>query len=70
MRKEAELLKLRNEKLDLDNLALEVTVAQTNFERLRDEAKAARDNFAAEALTRDGEISQAEVALDLAQTTP
>ena len=70
LRKEAELLKLQNEKVDLDNLALETTVAQTNFERLSDEAKLARDNFVVEAQARGAELPQAEAALDLAKTTP
>ena len=70
VRKEAQLKKLKKDKLELDNLALEATVAQTNFERLSDEAKLARDNFVVEAQARDAELPQAEAALDLAKITP
>ena len=69
LRKETELQKLKDEKLDLDNLALAATVAQSNFERLHDDAALARDAAAATATARGADIIPAMDALNLARDT-
>jgi hypothetical protein len=68
--KEDQIQKLMDEKLDLDNLALAAAVNQAKFERLRDEAEAARDNFSAQVPNREADALAAGAALDLGRATP
>lgn len=60
-RKQKELKKLQDEKLDLENLSLAAATAHTKFEQMADDAKNARDAFAAAAAARDAEIPCARV---------
>lgn len=64
-RKQDEIRKLEDEKLELENLSLAAATVHTKFEQMADNAKNARDAFSLHAAVRRLEIPQAGAALDL-----